>query len=137
MMRPRWRISDLMLLIVVAGIVLAGFRTFWEPGGSNYWLILGAYLAVLTTATLAACDPQARSRKAWVGYAFFGWVYFVCVLHAGFAGATFIDPEYLSRNAVMGIGFGVLCGIAASRLPGPLPGLGRPPADGERPAGDS
>lgn len=90
-----------MLLIVVVGIVLAGFQTFWEPGRSNYWLILGAYLAVLTTATLVACDPQARSRKAWVGYAFFGWVYFVCVLHAGFGGATFIDPEYLSRNAVI------------------------------------
>jgi hypothetical protein len=136
MTRPRWKISDIMLLIVVAGIVLAGFRTFWEPGGTNYWLILGTYLAVLTTATLAACDPRARSRKAWVGYAFFGWVYFVCVLHAGFVGVTF-DSEYLSRNAVMGIGFGVLCGIAASRLPGPFPGFGRPPADEDIPAGGS
>ena len=35
MTRPRWKISDLMLLIVAAGIVLAGYRTFWEPGRPN------------------------------------------------------------------------------------------------------
>ena len=125
------------LVIVAAGIVLAGYRTFWEPGRPNPWLILAAYLAILTTATLAACDPRARWRNAWVGYAFFGWVHFVCVLHTGFGVSNFIDVENLSRNSVIGIWLGVLCAIAASRLPGPFPGFDRSTADGEKPAGPS
>jgi hypothetical protein len=127
MTRPRWKISDLMLLIVAAGIVLAVYRALWEPGEPNHWLLLAAYLAILTTATLAACDLQARWRKGWAAYVFFGWAYFVFVLHAGFGITTHVDAESTARNALMGILVGVLCNIAASWLPDRPRGASVPP----------
>ena len=127
MTRPRWKISDLMLLIVAAGIVLAGYRTFWEPGRSNYVLLLAVYLAVLTTGTLASRNLRARWRKGWAGYAVFGWIYFVFVLHAGFGITTIYDAEAAARNTLIGILVGVLCGIAASWLPDRPRGVDAPP----------
>jgi hypothetical protein len=117
MMRPRWKISDLMLLIVAAGIALAGYRTFWEPGQPNYVLLLAVYLAVLTTGTLALRNSRGRWRKGWAGYAFFGWVYFVCVHHAGFGITNFFDAQAAAKNILIGLLVAVLCGIAASWIP--------------------
>jgi hypothetical protein len=117
MTRLRWKISDLMLLIVAAGIVLAGYRAFWDPNQPNYVLLLAVYLAVLTTGTLALRNSRGRWRKGWAGYAVFGWIYFVSVLHAGFGITTIYDAQAAARNTLIGLLVGVLCGIAASWIP--------------------
>jgi hypothetical protein len=117
MTRPRWKISDLMLLIIAAGIVLAGYRAFWDPNQPNHGLLLAAYLTVLTTGTLAARSTRGRWRKGWAGYAFFGWVYFVCVLHAGFGAESYLDAVLIAKNTLIGLLASVLCGIAASWIP--------------------
>lgn len=133
MTRPRWKISDLMLLIVAAGIVLAGYRAFWDPNQPNHTLLLAVYLAVLTTGTLAARNSRGRWRKGWAGYIFFGWVYFVFVLHAGFGITTIYDAEGAARNTLIGILVGVFCGIAASWLPDRPRNVDVPPGERTRP----
>jgi hypothetical protein len=133
MTRPRWKISDLMLLIVAAGIVLAGYRAFWDPNQPNSELLLAVYLAALTTGTLALRNSRGRWRKGWAGYAFFGWIYLVFILHAGFGIETFIDAQIAARRTLIGLFAGALCGIAASWLPDRPWGADVPPGEQTRP----
>jgi hypothetical protein len=133
MTRPRWKISDLMLLIVATGIVLAGYRAFWDPNQPNHALLFAVYLAALTTGTLALRHSRGRWRKGWAGYVFFGWTYFVFVLHAGFGIETFVDAQIAARHTLIGLLAGALCGIAASWLPDRPRDAGVPPAERARP----
>src|SRR5271165_1100590 len=111
MKRFRFSIRALMVAVVVMGVAFAGLRSpspFW----ANLWFSLD--LAVLTLSLPAAVYRQGEKRAFWVGFAAFGWVYFVLTLAPWFQteirfqlfSTTILDllathivqKEYLLRN---------------------------------------
>jgi hypothetical protein len=74
MRRFRFSVRGLMMLIVFLGSAFAGLRSptpFW----ANIWFSL--VLTVLVLAVPAAVYRRGERRAFWVGFATFGWVYFV------------------------------------------------------------
>ena len=103
-------------------------RLFW--GHSNYFdsrILFSAYLAVLTTISLAAYQSRPRWRRLWLGYAQFGWLYLLLVLRCGFGFSPDVYADNLSRFCVLGMLMGLACALVAHLLPG----LREPAGDSE------
>jgi hypothetical protein len=77
-MRFRISIRGLVALILLVGFGLAALR-----GASLGWATASILLAVvaLATATLGAIVGRGTGRASWIGFAVFGWIYFL--LHFG------------------------------------------------------
>jgi len=102
-----------MLSIVLLGVAFAGLRSP-TPLWANLWFSL--IIAAFTFAVPAAVYRRGEQRAFWVGFATFGWVYFVLALAPWFQTAigfqlfttTILDllaphivqKEYLLRNYV-------------------------------------
>lgn len=71
---PRFTILSLLLLILFVGVAVAGLRAAddsWDAG------LLGLTILILLTSVLLAVHRIERKRAFWLGFALFGWVYFV------------------------------------------------------------
>jgi hypothetical protein len=109
--RPRWKITDMMILGIVAAVAMAGYRAFGDQ--REYPFNFTVYLAVLTTASLGSRYARPWWRRFWLGYAAFGWVYLILVLRCGFWVGYVSDAMGLGANSLMGLFFGTLCGALA------------------------
>jgi hypothetical protein len=76
--RLRITIRALVALVLIIGCALAALR-----GANLEWAVASilATLAALCTATLGGLVRRCPSRSAWIGFALFGWAYFL--LHFG------------------------------------------------------
>ena len=114
---PRWKLSDLMLLILAFAIGLAAYRVYWKPSPDpNARPILSAYLAVLTLASLGSFVARPRWRRPYQGFALFGWCNLVFVVWCGFWLSTIYDAERVVVGCELGILLGLLCALLAGWL---------------------
>jgi hypothetical protein len=77
MQRFRFSIWSLMAAIVLLAAAFAALRTP-TPLWGNFWFSVD--LICLVLAILAAVYRRGADRAFWVGFAAFGWVYFVLAL---------------------------------------------------------
>ena len=135
MSRHAWKVSDLLLLVLSAGLAFGAFRYFWELSGApNVRPFLTAYLALLTSATLGAFLGRPSLRRPCQGYAAFGWCNLIFVLWGGFWVNTYFDGVRIVEGSKMGMAFGAVCAIVAAWSLEPPRGAG-PPA-GRAPGSD-
>jgi hypothetical protein len=128
MTRPRWKVSDLLLLVVACGIAFAAYRYFWQPAPDpNARPYLSAFLALLATASLGSFFARPSWRRPCQGFASFGWCNLVFVMWGGFGLKTIIDARRIVEGSQMGVVFGVLSAILAAWLL-------EPPSEGQRQA---
>ncbi|MDB5352077.1 MAG: hypothetical protein JWN86_3324 [Planctomycetota bacterium] len=114
---PRWKLSDLLLVVLSAGVAMAAYRYFWQPAPNpNARLYLAAYLALLSTASLGAFFGRPGWRRLFRGYALFGWCNLAFVMWGGFGLSTIYDARRLVEGSQMGVVFGVLSGLVATWL---------------------
>jgi hypothetical protein len=117
MTRPRFNLSDLVLLIAFAAIAFAAYRYFWQPPPDpNARLYLSAFLVLLSTATLGSFLAHPRWRRAFQGFAALGWCELVCVAWCGFGWDNFSDARRIAEGSQMGMVFGVLSAILSAWL---------------------
>jgi hypothetical protein len=111
---PRWNLSDLLILVAVFGIAFAGCVLFWLPLPSpNFRPFLSAFLVCLSLASMGSFFAKPRWRRAFQGFAVFGWFQLVCVLWGGFGVHLIRDAERVAEGSQIGMLFGVLTGILA------------------------
>jgi hypothetical protein len=77
-MRLRVTIRQLITLVLFVGFALAALRGA-NPGWAAASIL--ASLSILCTAILGAVIGDGRTRSQWIGFALFGWAYFL--LHFG------------------------------------------------------
>ncbi len=77
MQRFRFSLRGLMVAIVLLGVAFAGLRSP-TPIWANIWFSFS--LVMLTLSLPAAVYRQGEKRAFWIGFASFGWVYFVATL---------------------------------------------------------
>src|SRR5260370_27993036 len=80
---------------------------------TNYQLLLGVYLVALATTSVTACFCRPGARGFFLGFAAFGWVYLVCVLHGGFGLHTIYDSEALVLSAKIGMALAFVAAVSA------------------------
>ena len=125
MTRPRWMLSDLLLLVLATGIALACYRLFWKPPPDpNARPYLSAFLVLLATASLGSVFGRPALRRPFRGFALYGWCNLVFILHGGFVLKTVYDARRIVEGSQMGVVFGVLSAILAAWLLEP-PGANR------------
>ena len=127
MTRPRWKISDLLLLVLACGVALGAYRSFWwPPPDTNGRSYLAAYLAVLTTTTLGSFFARLSWRRPSQGFALFGWCHLVFVMWVCDGLSLSDGGDRIVLECQMGVVFGVLCAVVAAWLL-------EPPGGGQRP----
>jgi hypothetical protein len=110
----RWKISDLIVLVLVSGIGFAAYRLFWlQPSSPNPRLFLSSFLSLLATASLGSFYAYPRWRRAYQGFATFGWLELVFVIWGGFWNRLPQDARQVAEGSQMGIVLGLLCAILA------------------------
>ncbi len=124
----RWSLANVLIFVVLIGLALGTYRIFWDQSLafnsrslSNYFnsrTLFTVYLAALTTASIAVYEARPRWRRAWVGYALFGWIYLLLVLRGGFGFTPDVYASNLSRFCLLGMLMSVICALAAHLLPG-------------------
>jgi hypothetical protein len=115
----QWSLGRAASFVLVIGLGLGIYRIF--GGDSSYFdsrITFAGYLAILTTASLAAYESRPRWRRFWLGYISFGWAYLLLVLRAGFGFTPDVFAGNLSRFSFLGMLLGVMCAITTSLIPG-------------------
>jgi hypothetical protein len=110
---PRFKLSDLVLLVVVFGIVFAAYRLYWSPSsypGLGARANSSAFLACLSLASLGSFFAKPRWRRGFQGFAAFGWLELVFLIW------RHMESQENAELVDMGLLFGVLCAILAWRL---------------------
>jgi hypothetical protein len=98
-----------------AALVAGGYRLFYSDQHPNALLWLSIFLALLTSATLAAWRGHRWLRRPCLGYAAFGWPYLILVLIVlGWPLATIYDAETMATNSRMGIFVGLAAAVIAT-----------------------
>lgn len=111
---PRWKISDLILLVLVCGIGFAAYRLFWLlPPSPNRRFFLSSFLSLLAMASLGSFYAYPRWRRACQGFAVFGWLELVFVVWGGFWVRATQDARQVAEGSQMGMVFGLICAILA------------------------
>jgi hypothetical protein len=129
MQEPTWKVSDLLLLVLSAGLAFGAFRYFWQPPPMwNLELFLSSYLALLAIASLGSFLGRPAVRRACQGYAGFGWLSLALVLRGGFGVTTNFQAEKFVQSAQMGMALGAICALVATWLLEPPQGPGPPAA---------
>ena len=108
--RLQFNSGDLFLFVLLIGGAFAVQKWFWTPD-SDYWLLFGTYLAVVSAATVAAFLSRQRCSAFLLGVAVFGWVYLALVLHGGFGLVFEHDGESLGNNSKLGLALAFLTGL--------------------------
>src|SRR4051794_1231101 len=103
-MRLRFRILDLMVLVVPCAVAALAIRL--GSGAMLSEVATAAYLALVCLATVGAKFHRGdKQRKAfWKGTAIFGWVYFPAGLQFGFP-----KGEEAIFRAGIGLVFALAC----------------------------
>ncbi len=110
----RWKISDLIVLVLVSGIGFAAYRLFLLPPPSpNPRFYLSSFLALLATASLGSFCAYPRLRRACQGFATFGWLDLVFVVWGGFWVRLNQDARQVAEGSQIGVMFGLLCALLA------------------------
>jgi hypothetical protein len=111
------KITDLLILILTVAVGLAAWRHFWVPApDANARLYLAAYLVLLASASLGAFFAWPRWRRAYRGYALFGWCNFAFVMRGGFGLTTIYDARNLIQGSQSGVVLAVLSALLATLL---------------------
>jgi hypothetical protein len=117
MQQQTWKVSDLLLLALAAGMAFGAFRYFWQPPPHpNTALFLSAYLATLAIATLGSFLGRPELRRPCQGYAACGWLNLVSVLRGGFVIGTFYDAEAIVEGSQLGMALGAVCALVSTRI---------------------
>ena len=90
MSRPRFSLGTLLLMVLFAGVAFAALKS---PSDTWASALFTAAVAVLLVAVLLAVHRRDRGRAYWLGFALFGWVYFILSL----------VPETAPRLATTGL----------------------------------
>jgi hypothetical protein len=114
----RWKVGQLLVLVLAAAIVLAIYQSLWGPAYVNAKIVFGAYLACLATATVAVLFTKPAWRRLWLGYALFGWCWMATVLWHFMGMIPDIYAPNMIANCLLGMALGVLSGLACHNLPG-------------------
>ena len=127
MTRPRWKLSDLLFLVLACGIASAAYRFFWWPPPDTNWRsYLAAYLALLTTTSLGSFFARPSLRRSSQGFASFGWCNLIFLMWVC-DGLNLSDGgERIVLGCQIGVVFGVLCAVVAAWLLEPPSGSQRP-----------
>jgi hypothetical protein len=129
---PRWKLSDLIVLVLVCGIGFAAYRLFWLlPPSLNTRFFLSSFLSLLATASLGSFYAYPRWRRACQGFATFAWLELVFVVWGGFWVRSPQDARQVVEGSQMGMVFGLLCAVLAWWLFEP-PGSGPREAEGRQ-----
>ena len=94
--RPRFSIRALLALILFIGVGIAALR-----GATAIWasVMILAALGAVCAATVGAALIQGAARPAWLGFAVFGWAYFLLCL-SPWGGEYGLGPaRFLTRAA--------------------------------------
>ena len=128
MIRPRWKLSDLLLLVLACGVAFAAYRYFWwPPPDQNVRFHLSVYLVFLATATLGSFFARPGWRRPFQAFALFAWCNFVFVMWGGFVVSSLYDEQRVVEASNSGVVFGFLSALVAFWL-------FEPPGGGHRPA---
>jgi hypothetical protein len=112
----RFRSFELLAFVMLVGGTLAVFRAFWQPGLPNSDLLVGAFVAMVSVATVGACLIKTGKRVAFSGVALFGWSYLVFVIYRGVTGelgSDMLSAQYAASNVRVGFLFALLVGLAS------------------------
>ncbi len=110
MTRPRWNLSDLMLLVLVCGLAFAGYRLYGDSPSTATANLL-AFLACLSLATLGSFFSDPRWRRPFQGFAAFGWSQLTFAMLGGFGS---IDDGLITEGSRMCIFYGLLSALLAA-----------------------
>lgn len=114
---PKWKLADLLLLILLVALALGLHRGFWKPyPNPNARPFLSTYLVLLTTASLGAFRARPAWRRPSQGYALFGWCQLVFVLRGGFDLSTMARAEDLVEGAQLGVALSLVAALLAYRF---------------------
>ncbi len=128
MIGPRWKLSDLLLLILACGVAFAAYRYFWwPPPDPNVRFHLSVYLVILVTATLGSFFARPSWRRPFQAFALFAWCNLVFVMWGGFVLSTDYDSYRVVEASKSGVVFGSLSALVALWL-FERPGGGQRPA---------
>lgn len=98
----RFSLAALLLLVAIVAASVGTVTAFWERGGTNYSLLLGLFLLVVSSAVMAAVFGGAKFRPAFAGASLFGVVYLAFVLRGGFGLQFIYDAQALAKNTIIG-----------------------------------
>jgi hypothetical protein len=90
------------MLVAIAALGAATYVTFWDSSNTNYALILGIYVLVVSLTTTGAIFSGPRFRPAFVATSLFGTAYLVFVLKGGFGLQYFHDAQALVKSTTAG-----------------------------------
>jgi hypothetical protein len=117
MPKPRWNLSDLILLIVICGISFAAYRYFWQPAPDpNARPNLFSFLAFLTLASLGSFFARPKWRRSCQAFAAFGWLDLILCMWGSLSLKNHEESTLIIECAQIGMVFGLLCGIVAGWL---------------------
>ena len=109
----RWRIRDILELIVLLAVALSSYHYFYARSGLEWQFVFGIYLLMLSIATLDSIRVAPGLRQFWQGYAVFGWLYFIFALRDSSEVNSFSEAQIFRHRALMGILLALVCAIAA------------------------
>jgi hypothetical protein len=114
MARFQWSLRGMFKLLLFASIGLGAYVTFWSRTNPNANFLLAVFLLPLVTATLGAARGWPPIRRPCLGYAAFGWCYYVGVLKLAMPLQSVYDEERIAELSELGIPLGLLAAIAAT-----------------------
>jgi hypothetical protein len=96
-MRIRYTIRDLTALVLLLGFGFVALR-----GATLGWATASILIAllVLCSATLGAVIRRGSSRPCWVGFAIFGWAYFLLHFNPWAQWTTGYSPAHFTTWAI-------------------------------------
>jgi hypothetical protein len=116
-------IRRILLVTLIVALACTTYRQYYgqgiyfQLGKTSFifddFILLAANLAVVATATAGAVFASPRWRPPLVGYAAFGWAYFLFMLRAGFLIETARGtPQFIG----LGMMLGLICALSVSAL---------------------
>lgn len=114
----RFGTAHLLLMVLAAAIGTAIYRSSWGRSYVDADIVFGAYMVLLTAATVGSWYSRPAWRRPWLGYAVFGWSWLALVLR-GYLGEVLDSTAPLFiEYSLIGMGLGLLSAIVCHCLPG-------------------
>lgn len=125
MISPRFRIADLVVLVLFAGLVAFTIRE-----GDLFAVVPPiVFFGSVCIATVGRLYREGPRRAAWSTFALFGWVFIgFMILLVFFGGGNFDEEELMVCSAAGFLGAGFSAYVAGRLVPRAEPGS--PPGHG-------